>query len=414
MEFPELYERARAVLNPRRLSDSAEAGGVGAAILTAGGNVYCGVCIDTACSMGFCAEHAAAAAMVTAGENHIVKVVAVGWDGHVMPPCGRCREFMSQLHADNLSAEVMVAEGVVVKLQELLPHDWRQACKGLSIGGDMLVRLLEAYHACFPLLRTDIEAFVHRLGLDSGTRLLLRMDGTAVVGFAAVRGDGILILCVPPKYSNCGIGTSLLNEAQAIIEQQGYDRVILGLGDNHYLMQGVPASGNRGFFEKRGYSASWSSIDMTMRLADFDLGGLQGYPYNRAAVFRCLKAASAELLSAVEQAKPPWVPLFTSEQDIVVAEVDGEIASFVILLRDGLSFAASFDGTTAGLGCLGTVPKFRCQGIGLTLAAYATGILKEEGFTHSYLGYTWLKDWYGRLGYAPYMEFWMGEKQLNR
>jgi cytidine deaminase len=124
--FDELYQQAKSVLNPRRLSESAEAGGVGAAILAESGRVYTGVCIDTGSSMGFCAEHAAAAAMITAGESRVSKMVAVGWDGHIMPPCGRCREFISQLHDDNLEAEVMVGEGMIVALRELLPFDWRQ------------------------------------------------------------------------------------------------------------------------------------------------------------------------------------------------------------------------------------------------------------------------------------------------
>lgn len=124
--FDQLYERAKAVLNPRKLSESAESGGVGAALLTESGAVYVGVCIDTACSMGFCAEHAAAAAMVTAGENRVLKMVAVDWDGSILPPCGRCREFISQLHDDNLNTEVLVDEGVILTLRELLPHDWRR------------------------------------------------------------------------------------------------------------------------------------------------------------------------------------------------------------------------------------------------------------------------------------------------
>jgi cytidine deaminase len=125
MTFNALLKAARAVVNPRRLSDDADAGGVGAALLTQGGNIYTGVCIDTACSMGFCAEHAAAAAMITAGENHVTKMVAVNRDGNVLPPCGRCREFISQLHPNNLDAEVMVSDGVIVRLRELLPYDWR-------------------------------------------------------------------------------------------------------------------------------------------------------------------------------------------------------------------------------------------------------------------------------------------------
>jgi cytidine deaminase len=128
--FDSLYQQAKSVLNPRKLSLFADAGGVGAAILSEDGNVYTGVCIDTACSMGFCAEHAAAAAMVTAGENRVLKMIAVGWDGQIMPPCGRCREFISQLHEDNLDTEVMVSEGVVLTIRDLLPFDWRKSAGG--------------------------------------------------------------------------------------------------------------------------------------------------------------------------------------------------------------------------------------------------------------------------------------------
>ena len=97
MEFTKLYQKAVEVLNPRQVSESLEAGGVAAALVTDKGNVYRGVCIDTACSLGFCAEHAAVAAMLTAGEDRVEKIVAVGSQGVIMPPCGRCRELLMQL-----------------------------------------------------------------------------------------------------------------------------------------------------------------------------------------------------------------------------------------------------------------------------------------------------------------------------
>jgi cytidine deaminase len=53
--------------------------------------------------------------------------VAVNWDGAILPPCGRCREFISQLHDANLHAEVLVGDGNVVCLRDLLPYDWRVA-----------------------------------------------------------------------------------------------------------------------------------------------------------------------------------------------------------------------------------------------------------------------------------------------
>ena len=54
--FEQLREKEGSVYNPRKLSEFVEAGGVGAAILSESGKIYTGVCIDTACSMGFCAE----------------------------------------------------------------------------------------------------------------------------------------------------------------------------------------------------------------------------------------------------------------------------------------------------------------------------------------------------------------------
>lgn len=127
MTFEELYKRAKAIINPRQLSKHVEVGCVGAALLGESGVIYTGVCIDTACSIGFCAEHAAAAAMIAAGENRVLKMIAVDCDRGIIPPCGRCREFISQLHNDNLSTEVMVAEGIIVTIRELLPYDWRKS-----------------------------------------------------------------------------------------------------------------------------------------------------------------------------------------------------------------------------------------------------------------------------------------------
>jgi len=126
VDFEELRAIAARAVNPRQLSDCADAGGVAAAILSESGAVYTGVCIDTACSLGFCAEHAAIAAMVSAGESRILKVVAVREGGEVVPPCGRCREFIAQVHPDNMDAEVMVAPDRTATIRALLPDYWTE------------------------------------------------------------------------------------------------------------------------------------------------------------------------------------------------------------------------------------------------------------------------------------------------
>lgn len=120
----ELYQRAKEVVNPRKLSPLAEAGGVGSALVTEKGNVYVGVCIDATSGMGYCAEHNAIGQMVTSGETRILTIVAVNWDGQILSPCGRCREFIFQMDAANGETRVLLSGGRVASIKELLPEHW--------------------------------------------------------------------------------------------------------------------------------------------------------------------------------------------------------------------------------------------------------------------------------------------------
>ena len=99
-----------------------QAGSVAAALLTSGGAVYTGICIDTRCSLGFCAEHAAVAEMLKAREWVISMVVAVRNDGGVLPPCGRCRELIWQLDPANQCTKVVLAPDRTALLKDLLPE----------------------------------------------------------------------------------------------------------------------------------------------------------------------------------------------------------------------------------------------------------------------------------------------------
>ena len=121
-----LYEKAISVQNGREISPFVEAGGVAAAILTRSGSIYVGVCIDTACSLGMCAERNAIANMITNGESEIDKVVAVMSDGRVGSPCGACRELMMQLSPRSADIEILTDKEskATVKLGDLMPDWW--------------------------------------------------------------------------------------------------------------------------------------------------------------------------------------------------------------------------------------------------------------------------------------------------
>ncbi|WP_205747017.1 cytidine deaminase [Deinococcus sp. KSM4-11] len=124
-----LIAEAAGVLRPHRVSDRLF-GDVACVLVSGSGQHHHGVCIDTGSGTGFCAEHAAIAAMVTAGEYSIASIVAV-WrkveSGQlfVLPPCGRCREFIRQIDPGNLRTRVILGRAEARPLADLLPRwEW--------------------------------------------------------------------------------------------------------------------------------------------------------------------------------------------------------------------------------------------------------------------------------------------------
>ena len=122
-----LYEAAKKVQNERKVSAYIEAGGVAAAVLSSSGRIYTGVCIDTCCTLGICAERNAIFNMITNGESVIRKVIAIMPDGKTGAPCGACRELMVQLMPKTYQdIEIMLdyETGKVVTLGTLTPEWW--------------------------------------------------------------------------------------------------------------------------------------------------------------------------------------------------------------------------------------------------------------------------------------------------
>lgn len=99
---------------------------VAAALRTSSGEVFTGIHIEA--NVGFadvCGEVAAICHAVAHGHDDLDTIVALGGDGpdriYLMPPCGRCREVISDM---NPAAWVIVgtlASPYKVRVSELLP-----------------------------------------------------------------------------------------------------------------------------------------------------------------------------------------------------------------------------------------------------------------------------------------------------
>ncbi|WP_302757910.1 cytidine deaminase family protein [Ligilactobacillus salivarius] len=125
--WEDLYKAAKNVQNPREVSERIYAGGVAAVIEASSGKIYTGVCVDTSCTLGICAERNAIFNMITNGDNEVKRVLAIMSDGKTGAPCGACRELMTQLMPKSYQhVEIMLdyKKEKVVTLGELTPEWW--------------------------------------------------------------------------------------------------------------------------------------------------------------------------------------------------------------------------------------------------------------------------------------------------
>lgn len=126
-KWKELYDAAKQVLKPRDVSEIIGAGGVSAAVESVSGKIYVGVCVDTSCTLGICAERNAMFNMITNGEDAIKRVIAINREEKAIPPCGACREFMVQLMPDHYhSIQIMLdyENKKMVTLGDITPNWW--------------------------------------------------------------------------------------------------------------------------------------------------------------------------------------------------------------------------------------------------------------------------------------------------
>lgn len=107
------------------------------------------------------------------------------------------------------------------------------------------------------------------------------------------------------------------------------------------------------------------------------------------------------LRDAVRQVDKDWVQYFREENRFYCAFDGAKIVSFC-----NLDDMGHFQGIhIGGPGCVGTIPEFRRQGIGLEMVRLATETLRQEGFDLSWIHYTHLVHWYRKLGYQPVLKW---------
>ncbi len=274
--------------------------------------------------------------------------------------------------------------------------------------------LYDIYCEAMPRYPLTYERFRDILHRDN-SQIFTAENSKTIIGFCVVNDNSVVILCVKKEYRHCGYGRHLLIMAEGFISVN-YNEVVLGGGG---LFQGVPCDEDEEssvpFFEKRGYTADFTSVNMGLELNDKSAAILKETPRPDGITYRfAIDSDREKLLAAVKDAQADWLPIFEENKDapVLLAVCGDEIAGFEMVEEDGGMFFA--DNEKHGMiGCVGVTHKYRRRGIGLAMTAEGSLSLYEKSCKDIQLLYVERVAWYNKLGYEVTSRQWMGRKKIT-
>jgi GNAT superfamily N-acetyltransferase len=284
----------------------------------------------------------------------------------------------------------------------------------------------------------------------AGCAVAVDVRTEAVIGFAVAKvarvplgTDGlrpdrgwISMLAVAPPYQRRGIGTRLLDAAEAFLRGRGRRRFVLGSDPAHFF-PGVPDDpGALRFFGARGYALRGDAFDLRRPLDSYQTppAVLHALAANPGIDVRPLRRGEeAPLLAFLDAAFPGrWRYTVARFLDTggAVGNIMGIVAGAEVLgfahlfppdaswIGPSVAWATPPDDVEAaparagGLGPMGISPAIRGRGLGLALLDRSVLHLRDAGATEAYIDWTVLLDFYGRLGFIPHRRYHHGERCL--
>lgn len=250
-------------------------------------------------------------------------------------------------------------------------------------------------------------------------------DWADAADLAEWRDRGWLVaLAVAPERQGRGLGSRLLDRAEARLREQGATHCLAGGSPGHFL-PGPPAGDDRArrFWEHRGYRPLDRVHDLRRALTGWVAPSPP--PAIRDGAFRIAPAQPGEegaLLAFLRRAFPGrW------RYDTAAALARGNPIEDVLVLKDRAGtiegFLALWDfaspllgpSTTwypvlgpryGGIGPVGIAERVRGRGLGLALVAAGVDALHRRGVAESAIDWTEITAFYGRLGYRVYRTYW--------
>lgn len=266
------------------------------------------------------------------------------------------------------------------------------------------------------------EEVVKTILSDKNSYIISYRDRGKLIGVSIINENTIYLLCVDKPYQNRGIGTKLLYQSEKYIASNGFEKIIVGAGKD-YIMPGVPMNnGAHIFFKKHKYIHSWGEsgcFDMSQQLKEFDYTeNTIGDTINEITYRWATIDDIDNVLECVSDAEEDFVQYYNNKNlyekctntSVLIAEKNNEVLGTIMV-------SIETEGKDVGsVGCTTTIHKCRNKGIATNMIKLGTKHLKDIGLSKATLGYTYtdILKMYARAGYKVSMEYYMGEKAVER
>ncbi len=266
----------------------------------------------------------------------------------------------------------------------------------------------DIFRRAFPDIKISGDIFRRLLDTDN-CRIKEYRENGSLIGFTIISGAALRLICVAPEHRNKGIGKKLLKEAEDYIKALGYDSIFIG-GVSSRLFIGAPCEAE-GFFLGQGYENVGGCEEMTIDVQGFS-SSEHKLPVPDNVTFGWYDGDFGRLKEAVADVDEEWVQYFSPEGRVFCGMMGDEIASFCEVDFDSECILSDGKNKVGVIGCVGTVHKYRKNGIGLKMVALATDELRKKGCDECFIHFTGVAPWYAKIGYRTFLKQCFLKKKL--